>query len=82
MSEKLISIHEIRALHLQRRLLEMFATNTMGNVVPIVSLYYEPKRDVIRNAPLGVRDSLQARLERAFQSIESGLIDHSWGYVV
>lgn len=82
MSEKLISIHEIRALHLQRRLLEMFATNTMGNVVPIVSLYYEPKRDVIRIAPLGVRDSLQARLERAFQSIESGLIDHSWGYVV
>jgi len=60
----------------------MFATNTMGNAVPIVSLYYEPKRNVIRIAPLRLRDSLQARLERAFQSIESGLIDHSWGYVL
>ena len=60
----------------------MFASNTMANTVPIVSIYYAPKRDIIRVVTLGRQGSLSNRFNRAFQSIENGLVDHPWGMII
>lgn len=82
MTERSISIHEIRTLRRQGRLLEMFSTNTMANAVPIVSIYYAPIRTLIRIPTLDQRDPLYLRLNRAIHAIEYGLIVHPWGEIV
>lgn len=82
MTERSISIHEIRTLRRQGRLLEMFSTNTMANAVPIVSIYYAPIRTLIRIPTLDQRDPLYLRINRAIHAIEYGLIVHAWGEIV
>jgi len=81
-TERSISIHEIRTLRRQGRLLEMFSANTLANVVPILSIYYAPVRSLIRIPTLEQRDPLFARLNRAIHAIEYGLIVHPWGEIV
>lgn len=81
-TERSISIHEIRTLIRQGRLLEMFTANTMTNAVPIVTIYYAPVRALIRVPTLEQRDPLYIRLNRAIHAIEYGLIVHPWGEIV
>ena len=77
-----MSIHEIRTLRRQGRLMEMFSANTMTNVVPILSIYYAPARSLVRIPTLEQRDPLYMRLNRAIHAIEYGLVVHPWGEIV
>lgn len=77
-----MSIHEIRTLRRQGRLMEMFSASTTTNVVPILSIYYAPSRSLIRVPTLEQRDPLYTRLNRAIHAIEYGLVVHPWGEIV
>ncbi|RWS11278.1 branched-chain-amino-acid aminotransferase: cytosolic-like protein [Dinothrombium tinctorium] len=81
-TERSISVHEIRTLQIQRRLIEIFATNTFGNAIPVIRIHYEPTRIDIHIPTLEQRDSLWERLNRALHSIEYGLVDHQWGQII
>lgn len=81
-TERSMSIHEIRTLRRQGRLLEIFSSSTMANAVPIASIYYAPVRTLIRVPTLDQRDPLYLRLNRAIHAIEYGLIVHPWGEIV
>ncbi|RWS25125.1 branched-chain-amino-acid aminotransferase: cytosolic-like protein [Leptotrombidium deliense] len=81
-SERSISIHELRTLQRQRRLLEIIATNVMGNAIPVIRIHYESTRTDIHIPSLEHREPLWERLNRALHSIEFGLVDHPWGLII